>query len=461
MTFSQKLRLFPARQDGGVAIVFGLALVTLLLFAGIAIDYARAYSVELELQSDLDAAILRAASELNDPSEIQDAASKFFGANWKAKHSVSNVSLRVRKSGDNKVLGIATVTVPTTLMKLGGFDTIDLSAVSEVEIAGGNVELAMVLDTTASMAGSKLDALKNAAKSLVDVAYEAPDADEHVKVSIVPFGQYVNVGLPHRHASWMSVPNDSSTPKSWCGMDEHIVTGTSNCRMETVNTTQDGVPYSYQTEVCDHTYAPPTYMCYNWTETQTWNGCAGSRDSPLDKTDDQYSTKVPGIMNAVCGSPITPLTNDKPAIKQQIEALTAAGDTYIPSGLMWGWTVLSSAEPFTEAVSYGHKVDGKPVHKVMVLMTDGFNTLSPVYPEHTGGDRTQSNALTAELCANVKAKDIDIYTVAFDVSDNAVKSILEACASGGGKFFEADDEEELTAAFRNIAKDFSPLRLAR
>ena len=452
---------FARRDDGGVAVMFGLSLVVLGLAAGVAMDYARAFSVETALRSDLDAAVLSAASRMTEASAVQEAALVSFGENWKTKHTVSSVSVTVSQVESNKLRGVATAVVPTTLMKIGGFNTISLTATSEVEVAGGNVELSLVLDTTASMAGTKLDGLKAAAKSLVETAYEAHDAEMHVKIGIVPFGQYVNVGIGNRNSAWMSVPPDSSTPKNWCGTDDQIVNGTANCRMETTSGSNDGQPYSYQQEVCDNTYAPPSYQCYDWTEDEVWSGCAGSRNNPLDTLDEQYGTPVPGVMNAACGAEITPLTNDKVLLDGQIDSLVASGDTYIPAGLMWGWSVLSKEAPYDQGVAYGEKVDGKPVRKVMVLMTDGFNTLSPTYPGHTGNDTTQTNGLTAELCTNVKGKGIDIYTVAFDVSNNAIKNVLEACASSPSMFFDATDSDELVAAFRNIAKDFTPLRLAK
>lgn len=461
MRVTRILKQFAGERDGGVAVLFGLSLVGLSLAAGLALDYARAFSVESALRSDLDAAVLGAASNMSDPGAVQAAASAYFDENWKLKHGVSNVSLTVVKTADNKLTGTATATVPTTLMRLGGFNTIDLRAVSEVEVAGGNVELSLVLDTTGSMAGSKLDGLKLAAKSLIETAYEAPDADEHVKIGIVPFGQYVNVGMENRSAPWMSVPPDADIAQHYCGNVSGPILTTTNCRTETVHTYQDGQPYSYDQQVCDHTYGPPTYQCSDWTDHIAWYGCAGSRANPLDTLDENYATPVPGLMNTGCGSPIQKLTNDQTLLNDKIDALVASGDTYIPTGLMWGWTLLSHIAPFDDALDYGARVDGKKVKKVMVLMTDGFNTLSPLYPNHNGGDTALANNLTAELCVNIKSKEIELYTVAFEVNDNSIKDILETCASSSSKFFDARDSSELVAVFRNIAKDFTPLRLAR
>jgi Flp pilus assembly protein TadG len=454
------LRAFARHQEGGVAVVFGLSVVTLLMAAGVALDYARAYSIESSLQSDLDAAVLGAATRLDSPNTLQAAGATYFDENWKAKHHVQSVAVSINKVDDKKVVGTATATVPTTLMQIAGFTTIALNATSEVELGGGHIEVAMVLDVTQSMAGSKLQNLKDAAKLLVEKAYEEPDAAQHVKIGVVPFSQYVNVGLANRNASWMSVPNDDSGTRQRCGTVTPVISS-SNCRTETVTVYDDGQPSQVSRNVCDYQYGPPEDRCWDESYNDVWNGCAGSRDNPLDTDDSQYGTPVPGIMNAMCAAPISPLTNDRPTIDAQIDGLTTIGETYIPAGLMWGWTILSKDAPFTEAAGYDEKIDGYPVRKIMVLMTDGNNTISPTYPSHDGRDTTRANQLTADLCTNVKAKSIRVYTVAFDVSDNAIKSILQDCASDSSAYFDAANSSDLADAFRQIASDFRPLRLAR
>jgi Mg-chelatase subunit ChlD len=194
-----------------------------------------------------------------------------------------------------------------------------------------------------------------------------------------------------------------------------------------------------------------------------WYGCAASRDYPLDVTDGQWDTRVPGAMNVSCGAPGMELTNDDAALRQRIDDITTFGNTYIPAGLFWGWTVLSPQEPFATAKGYGEKVDGATVEKVMVLMTDGANTRSPNYitKNHAGSDVALANARTAELCTNIKAAGIKIYTVAFDVDEEDVKDMLRACASSDRQFYDAEDATELETAFANIGANLSPLRIAR
>ena len=72
-----------------------------------------------------------------------------------------------------------------------------------------------------------------------------------------------------------------------------------------------------------------------------------------------------------------------------------------------------------------------------------------------------ANQRSEELCTNIKAKGIKIYTVAFEVADLGIKDILRDCASAPSNFFDADDSSELQTAFENIGANLSPLRIAR
>lgn len=128
---------------------------------------------------------------------------------------------------------------------------------------------------------------------------------------------------------------------------------------------------------------------------------------------------------------------------------------------MWGWRVLSKIEPFGEAHDYGETVNGNPVRKIMVLMTDGANTLSATPPTVWGTDVSETNARTQELCNNVKAKGIELYTVTFDVTDTSIKDLMRTCASDTAKFFDAANGGQLQIAFRDIARDMLALHLAK
>ena len=126
---------FSAREDGAIAALFGLSACALLLTMGVAVDYSRTFSVQSALQNDLDAAMLGGAAQADELSQIEDIAQQYFTANWTAKYKTSTVLVSVTNSGEKRIRGTATTTLPTTLMKLGGFDELNITVASEVELS--------------------------------------------------------------------------------------------------------------------------------------------------------------------------------------------------------------------------------------------------------------------------------------------------------------------------------------
>ena len=391
---------WAADRGGAVAVIFGICLLAISLTSALAIDFARGSSLQISLQNDLDAAVLGAATSGVTEAQMVEAAKTYFGQNWKEKYGITDdVDVAITKPTDTTVRGVARVKVPTTLMAIAGIEDLDITVTSEIELTGENIEVALVLDVTESMAGAKIDALKASAEGLIDKAFAKADARNHIKMSIVLFADYVNVGDANRNASWMSVPLDSSSTQEVCNDNYQDVIGTSNCRDETFSGDRDGVPYSYTAQVCDYQYGPPYRKCWDSTTSTAWYGCAASRPYPLDTQDQDYGTPFPGAVNVMCGDPLLPLPNDIDALKARIAAISTFGNTYIPAGLLWGWNTLSKSEPFTEAVEYGERINGVPVEKALVLMTDGANTRSPDYAAnyHWGSDVALANARTADF----------------------------------------------------------------
>lgn len=252
----------------------------------------------------------------------------------------------------------------------------------------------------------------------------------------------------------MQVDNDSTANVCW---QETPITSTTNCRTVPYTYYVDGVRYDTTTQQCDYTFGPPETKC--GPQTTTWNGCVGSLAPPKDMSViADSSSRAPGLMNRWCNSPLMRLTSDQSAIRAKIDEFVATGDTYLPSGLLWGWRVLSPTAPFA---------DGAPAtgptraRKVLVLMTDGVNTLSANAPYHENTDRTVADALTASLCTSIKAANVEIFTVAYEVTDNAVKDLLRNCASSPPVFFDANNGTELKNAFKKMGQALGGVRLAR
>ncbi len=157
----------------------------------------------------------------------------------------------------------------------------------------------------------------------------------------------------------------------------------------------------------------------------------------------------PALMNATCANAIVPLTDNKTVVKAAINALAASGETYIPAGLMWGWNVLSPAAPFTEGAPYDSN-NRKP-RKALVLMTDGVNTKSLNGTMHNGNSQANADGVTTAMCNQIRNAGIEIFTIAFMVTQAATQNMLRGCATSGDNFFNATDAAALQAAFERIA----------
>jgi Flp pilus assembly protein TadG len=454
------LKRFARDDSGNIAMIFGLGVFTLLGATSAGLDYTRMTNTRASLAAAADAAALAAAQA--PPNEAVALARQVFDANFRDQSLVAAFSAGpFRKGADTAFRVEATANVPMTLSKVMGVDTRPVRSVADAMLGNDqDIQVALVLDVTGSMAGSKLASLKTSASNMVNTLYDKLTQANQIKMSVVPFAEYVNVGLHNRNQPWISVPPDSSTTQQVCWQTRDI-TRTYNCRMQFHSWTDcnDGVctPRSGTWQVCDHDYGPYYQTCQNQTNTVRWNGCVGSRNYPLNVRDENYNTNpVPGIMNVGCPAPITPLSSARAPVLNAITGLGASGNTYIPVGLMWGWASLSPLAPYSEPVN-----PNRTTQRYIVLMTDGENTLSPTYPKHDGWDVPTSNNLTAELCTNAKAAGIQIFTIAFEVTSNPVKNLLRTCATSVDRYFDATNSLQLAAAFDAIAKQMTQLRIVR
>jgi hypothetical protein len=183
-----------------------------------------------------------------------------------------------------------------------------------------------------------------------------------------------------------------------------------------------------------------------------------------------------------------PLTNARSTLSDAIDDLKSSWGqgTNNAEGLAWAWRVLSPDQPFNEGSAYG-TLNTK---KIIVLMTDGQNELTPQPPTGANLNPNRSDyssvgyafknrlgstspsaiglvvdSKVATVCANAKQKDIVIYTVLFDASGGSLSQGVEAmfrkCATDATKFYRANSRSALIAAFDNVAADVSKLRLTK
>lgn len=409
----RQCRKFIADTAGGVSISLAATLLPLAVIVGGAVDYSRAMSVKTGLVFALDAAALAGANKLvregGTITQVEKVVEDTFdiGVVIAENYGATLRSLDVTQDAQvGEVRVDATIGIKTTFMQLVGLDNIDISSKSVARLSDKDIELTMALDLTGSMSGSKIMDLKLAAKDLVDILLPTTGVKHKnkVRVGLVPYSQGVNAG-PY------------------------------------ANTATDGASSS----------------------------CATERRGDQHFTDASYLVMPIGDGSKGCpSSQIFPLSESNSDLKTRINAFQTTGYTAGHTGIGWAWYMLSpewsnlwpsSAKPAV--------YDTKETAKIAILMTDGqFNTAYDYkawkgkYVENKGYAQSESEYRARKLCDNMKLKGIQIYTVAFQLSSSSAKNLMQYCASGSKRFYDASSGFELRESFRSIADEISQLRIS-
>lgn len=402
------LRGFTVDRRGAVVLTLIVALVPAVALLGIVTDGARAYMVKMRLSQAVDSAALAGGRAFAESSQLSDI-NRYFAGNFPADYmgaTLDPLSVDVDDlTGTVEVT--ANASVPTTFLQVLKIDDLTVTARSVVKRAVRGMELALILDTTGSMSGSKIDSLKTAAKSLIDVLYGDRETVDDLWVSLVPFASRVRISP---HSDWMEGPPDP------------------------------------------------------------WNGCAYSREGALGNDDSppsaglfpEFTPTVTGWRPPHYGCPdlaALPLTAEKTTIKTTIDAMEAFGNTRTDVGMVWGWRTLSprwrglwGGDPNLPLDYHTPLMD-----KVAVLMTDGENT-----PHLTGDPETpeESNRQLAAGCEAMKAAGITIYTITFQAPES-LDPLFSACATTPDHHFPSPTNEALERTFNIIGAELSNLRIAK
>ena len=466
-------RRFIRARNGNVAMMFGLLLIPLLIGAGVGLDMVRAAQVRAKLTEAADSGLLAAARAMMtdgtlSTTEAQALARRYFDANGEFD---SRIVIDTFNFEENTIEELYRLTVTgrieTTILGITGQKYMPVNILSEAKIAPPRIlEAVLVLDNTYSMSGSKMSTLIDAAEDLVDTIMA--DTDNQVKVGLVPFSQYVNVGLSRRSEPWLDVEDDYTETvhdPDYCYNTYPDSTRTCTSESNTCTRTKDGVTetYSCTTSTCTGDLGDPVPVCEprDLTYSYTWRGCVGSRPDPYDIEDRDYDIElVPGLLNKYCAQEITPLTTDKAAIIADVRSMAVQGSyTYIPAGFVWGYRMISSIEPLSEAITYAEREDQNGI-KAIILMTDGANTRSAASDgDHDGNDIDLANRTLEDQCKEAKEQGIMVYTIAFEVLDSTIRDLLEDCASSTGNYYNATNSTSLVDAFDAIGNSLTELAL--
>jgi Flp pilus assembly protein TadG len=183
---------FLSNRRGAFAMQFALMVVPLFVCTGLAIDGGRAFLARFELGSALDAAALAAGSTVGDQAALENVARQYVDKNYR-QAAAGSVNLKLTPGEDVLTLD-GNVQMETFFMPIVGINTVKIAAQSEVRRGGTDLEVSLVLDTTGSMKGSRIDDLKDAAADLVNTVVGDVQTPHYSRLALVTYGDNVYVG---------------------------------------------------------------------------------------------------------------------------------------------------------------------------------------------------------------------------------------------------------------------------
>jgi Flp pilus assembly protein TadG len=497
-----RLSGFGRDDRGAIAVQAAFLATPMIVLTMGAVDIANGSAAKTRLQDALDsAALLAARSSATTDTALQDIGSKALTANMAGSSAV--ITSSSFHADGNKVIASAKAKVTPVIAGLWLQGDMAVGAKAEITRAVNKIELALVLDNTGSMKGSKLTNLKTASKNLIDTlgAAAARSADpDAVRIAIAPFSMTVKVGSTYRNASWLdqnavSPINDeifsshanrftllSNIGVAWGGCVEsrrqpYDVSDAAPVAAtpETLFTPYFAPDESSSTGTWYNNYLPDGTNSSNW---KTRQGYVAKYNRSPTATGTNASTGYIYGPNSGCQlSAISRLSTDWAGLKTAVDAMTAVGDTNIPLGLMWGWHLLSPNAPFADGKAYGTA----KLTKIVVLMTDGENTMGSTGNSNaslynslgyiwqgrlgiTSGSTAERQAAMdgrlSTLCANMKAQGIVLYTVRVEVASGS-SALLQGCASTPDKFYDVQSASQLDAVFNAIAGSIQNLRILK
>lgn len=429
---------FATNREGSIAIITALCIVLIASIAGGAVDYGRWHHSRITVQNALDAAVLAGGRQLqvtsgNRTKAIESARSTY--RSMQVKYVTDDtIAFNVAESG-LAIQATGNAYVATPFMGLLGMPKLPLFGEAKGVHAqstwvagsesGTSIEMSLMLDTTGSMAGQKIQDLREAAADMVDIVVWDNQSSATSRMALAPFASTVNVGDAI----------DKLIDPAIIAANKHATKA--KCVVERVGAeaATDAAPGE-----------KAWLSSYNVTSGSSTSSC------PEDVE-------------------IMPLTSNKSALKSAIGNLKAQGSTAGALGTAWAWYLLSpNWNPLwsasSAAVSYETLSEvgpsGRPkVQKIAVLMTDGtYNTFLASQHSDRSKQATDISSQAVDICKGMKQKGIIVYTVGFQLDNDLARTTLRDCATAPGNFYEAKDGNALRTAFRDIAIRTSPLRLS-
>lgn len=388
---------FTRNDDGTVAAIFALSLVALTVAVGLAVDYSRALAHYDRTQSALDSATLAAAKAAGE------------GA------SEAAATLLAQKYFDAATKGAADMTLTKLNVKID-------PKTNEVQVRVSGRMRTMI---------GKVIGIDTINKDLLSAA--------------VSSSRDIELGMMLDVSGSMEGGKIAALKVAAKNMVDTLSAGASNGHKARIGI----VPYSTSVNL-------GTFALSAKGNPKKANPCVSERKGAHAFTDaNPNAGGALGNKASNCpASVIAPLSEDPDTIKHSLDLLVADGSTAGHLGIAWAWYMVSEKWRNFWPAENAPQEKSANLLKAVVLMTDGeFNT---EYESDNGKSAKQAR----QLCANMKAEGVTVFTVAFDAPEEA-QDLLSECASIPAYAFAVQDGSALKKSFGRIAQYLNDLRIAQ
>jgi len=218
-------RSFWTNDRGNVAMMWGLMGAVLIGLIGITVDFTRAQAIQNQMQNAADGAALVAERSFGLTIEQRRAAARAFFDAEMGGLATGDITFTVEDLGDVGHSVEATYAMPMTLAAIINDSDWTIRVESEAEQGGLDIEVSVVLDTTGSMAGTKISDLRAAATDLVNLVVSDQQEPFYSRVALVPFAVGVNVGSLAPQVRGSLTGSRSISAASWSSSVARNITG--------------------------------------------------------------------------------------------------------------------------------------------------------------------------------------------------------------------------------------------
>jgi hypothetical protein len=297
----------------------GIALATIILvvsLAGSGTDMARAYMTKTSLQNACDAGVLAGRKAMATSGTYGTAetakANKMFNFNFNPNATNANsITFNTSGSTTGAVTGTASTVMPTVIMGIFGFKTMNLTVACSAELQMASADVMFVLDTTGSMAcnpdgsncnsssTSKIMGLRDAIRNFYKTVAAAvvDKTNTRIRFGFVPYTATVNMGgiVAAGQMPTSYFADTQAFQTALANFNTPVYVGTAGAAVPTTETYGSNI-----TQTQCNSYGTNSYP------TSGGNPVSGGGPAPADTTSTSYSysswTKVSGSGTSALGT---------------------------------------------------------------------------------------------------------------------------------------------------------------